>query len=90
MTVPVSVLEITKIRIEKSHWYRAILHSQAYTMEEAIAPGFIDEIFTQDRLMDAALEKAEKLAKLNHPHYAVTKNSAQEDVMKKIRASIEP
>jgi enoyl-CoA hydratase len=90
MTIPVSVLEITKIRIEKSHWYRAILHSQAFTIKEAIAPGFIDEIVPQDRLMDAALAKAEELAKLKHPFYAVTKNSAQEDVMKKIRASIKP
>ena len=90
MTVPVSILEITKIRIEQSHWYRAILHSRAYTIQEAIAPGYIDEIVPQDRLMDAALAKAEELAKLNHPYYAVTKNRAQEDVMKKIRASLEP
>lgn len=89
MSIPLTVLEITKIRIEKSHWYRAILHSQAYTMKEAITPGFIDEIVPQDRLMDAALSKAKELAKLTHPHYAVTKRLAQEDVMKKIRASLE-
>ena len=90
MTVLVSILEITKIRIEQSHWYRAILHSQAYTIQEAVAPGYIDEIVPQETLMDAALAKAEELAKLNHPYYAVTKNLAQEDVMKKIRASLEP
>ena len=90
MTVPLSILEITKMRIEQSHWYRAILHSQAYTIQEAVAPGYIDEIVPQETLMDAALAKAEELAKLNHPYYAVTKNLAQEDVMKKIRASLEP
>ncbi len=88
MTVPIAILEMTKIRIEQSHWYRAILHSQPYAMQDAIAPGYIDEVVPQDKLMDAALAKAEELAKLNHPYYAVTKDWAQEDVMKKIRGSI--
>jgi len=88
MTVPVAILEIAKIRIAQAHWYSAIMHSQAYAMQDAIAPGYIDEVVPRDKLMDAALEKAEALAELNHPYYATTKDWAQEDVMKKIRASI--
>jgi len=89
MTVPVAILEIAKIRIGQAHWYSAIMHSQPYAMEDAIAPGYIDEVVPQDKLMETALAKAEELAKLNHPYYATTKNWAQEDVMKKIRASIQ-
>jgi len=88
MTVPVAILEITKIRIKPSHWYRAILHSEAYPIQDAVAPGYLDEVVPQEKLMDTALAKAGELAKLNHPYYAITKNWAQEDVLRKIQASI--
>jgi len=88
MTVPKAILEITKIRITPSYWYRAIMHSEPYTIQDAIAPGYLDEVVPRDTIMSAALAKAEELAKLNHPFYAVTKNWAQEDVLQKIRASI--
>ena len=88
MTVPIAILEITKLRIERSHWYRAILHSESYPIQEAIAPGYLDEVVPPEKLMDAAQAKAEELAKLNHPYYAVTKNWAQAEVLERIRSSI--
>ena len=88
MTVPIAILEITKIRIEPSHWYRAIMHSESYAVQDAIAPGYLDEVVPQDALMDTALAKAEELAKLAHPFYAMTKTWAQAEVLQKIRESI--
>ena len=90
MVIPISILEMTKIRIKPAHWYRAILHSEPYDMADAIEPGYLDEVVPQDALMDAASAKAEELAKLAHPYYATTKQWAQEEVLKRIRASIKP
>jgi enoyl-CoA hydratase len=88
MTIPKAVLEITKIRIEQSHWYRAILHSEPYPIQEAIAPGYLDEVVPPENLMDAALEKAEELAKLPHPFYAITKEWTQAELVQRIRSTI--
>jgi enoyl-CoA hydratase len=81
-------LEIAKIRIEQSHWYRAILHSEAYPIQKAIAPGYLDEVVPQDTLMNAALAMAEELSKLEHPFYAITKDWAQAELIKRIRSTI--
>lgn len=88
MTVPECILEVTKIRIEQSHWYRAILHSEPYPIQEAIAPGYLDEVVPKETLMDAALAKAEDLAKLGHPFYAITKNWAQAELLQRMRSTI--
>jgi enoyl-CoA hydratase len=88
MTIPKAVLEITKIRIKQSHWYRAILHSEPYPIQEAIAPGYLDEVVPQETLMNAALAKAEELAKLPHPFYAITKEWTQTEVLQRIRSTI--
>jgi len=88
MTIPQAILEVTKIRINPSHWYRAIMHSQPYAVEDAINPGYLDEVVPQDSLMDTALAKAEELAKLGHPFYEMTKTWAQAEVLQKMRDSI--
>ena len=89
MTIPRAILEMTKIRIAPSHWYRAIMHSESYAIQDAVAPGYLDEVVPQDALMDTALAKAEELAQLNHPYYATTKGWAQQDVLERIRAAIQ-
>jgi hypothetical protein len=38
--------------------------------------------------MDAALAKAEDLAKLRHPFYAITKDWAQAELLQRIRSTI--
>ena len=88
MSIPKPVLEITKIRIDPAHWYRAILHSESYPIQEAIAPGYLDEVVPQKTLMDAALAKAEDLAKLANPFYATTKDWAQAELLQRVRSTI--
>ncbi len=88
MSIPKAILEVTKIRIDPSHWYRAIMHSESYSIEDAVAPGYLDEVVPQDALMDKAFEKAGELAKLAHPFYEMTKTWAQAEVLQRIRDSI--
>jgi len=88
MTVPTPILEISKSRIVKAHWFRAILNAEMYPITEAVEPGYLDEVVEEKDLMVRAIEKAKDLATLGHPVYKVTKDLDQEDVLIRIKAAI--
>jgi enoyl-CoA hydratase len=89
MIVPTPILEIAKFKLTKSHKQRALLNAEMYAIEDAIEPGYLDEIVDADKIYDIALEKAKDLATLAHPQYNETKMLDQEDVIKKISNGIE-
>ena len=89
MIVPTPLLEIAKFKLTKSHKQRALLNAEMYAIEDAIEPGYLDEIVDADKVYDIALAKAKDLATLAHPQYNETKMLDQEDVIKKISSGIE-
>ena len=89
MSIPTPILEISKTRISKTHWYRAILNAEAYPIEKAIEPGYLDEVVEAESLMTRAMEVANDLATLGHPHYKITKNLDQKDALKRIHDAID-
>ena len=89
MDIPTPIMEILKARVNKNYFYPAVYHSDAYSMQESIAVGFIDEVVPHTEFMNRVMEKAKELASLPHPFYANTKKSAQEDVRKKISNAID-
>ena len=84
MDIPIQIMEILKARVNKNYFYPAVFHSDAYTVQDSIAVGFIDEVVPQAEFMDRVMDKAKELASLPHPFYAKTKESAQADVRQKI------
>jgi len=88
MSIPTPILEISKSRIAKTHWYRAILNAEAYPVENAIAPGYLDEVTDAENLMNRAMEVANDLATLGHPHYKITKDLDQKETLKRIHDAI--
>ena len=88
MSIPTPILEISKSRISKTHWYRAILNAEAYPIEKAIEPGYLDEVTEPDNLMSRAMEVANDLATLGHPHYKLTKDLDQKETLKRIHDAI--
>ena len=88
MSIPTPILEISKSRISKKHWYRAILNAEAYPVEKAIEPGYLDEVTEPDNLMIRAMEVANDLATLGHPHYKLTKDLDQKETLKRIHDAI--
>jgi enoyl-CoA hydratase len=84
MDIPIQIMEILKARVNKNYFYPAVFHSDAYTVQDSIAVGFIDEVVPQAEFMDRVMEKAKELATLPHPFYAKTKESAQADIRQKI------
>ena len=89
MDIPTQIMEILKARVNKNYFYPAVFHSDAYSVQDSIEVGFIDEVVPQTEFMDRVMEKAKELATLPHPFYANTKKSAQDDVRQKISDAIE-
>ena len=89
MDIPIQIMEILKARVNKNYFYPAVYHSDAYSMKDSIAVGFIDEVVAEDKFMERVMEKAVELSTLPHPFYIKNKHFAQEDVMQKIADAIE-
>ena len=89
MSIPVPILEISKSRISKRHWHRAILNAEAYPIDQSVEAGYLDEVVDEEDLMKRAMEVATDLATLGHPHYQMTKDLDQKDILERINAGIE-
>jgi enoyl-CoA hydratase/carnithine racemase len=89
MDIPPQIMEILKARVNKNYFYPAVFHADAYSVQDSIAVGYIDEVVPQDKFMIRVTEKATELATLPHPFYANTKKSAQDDVRQKIAYAID-
>ena len=89
MIIPTPILELAKFKLTKPHKQRALLNAEMYSIEDAIAPGYLDEVTEHEKLMELALAKAKDLATLAHPQYQQTKKLDQEDVAAKISAGID-
>jgi len=88
MSIPTPILEISKSRIAKAHWYRAILNAEAYKIEDSISAGYLDEVVDKEDLSSRAMEVATDLATLGHPHYKLTKDLDQKDILEKVLSTI--
>jgi enoyl-CoA hydratase/carnithine racemase len=88
MNVPVPILEIAKTRVATAHWYRAMLNSEIYSISDAVAPGYLDEVVELDQLLPEALKKATVMAELGHPFYETTKGMDQASVLDRIDSAI--
>ena len=89
MDIPTQIMEIIKARVNKKYFYPAVYHSDAYSVQESIEVGYIDEVVSEDQFMQRVMEKAKELATLPHPFYANTKKTAQDDVRQKIADAID-
>ena len=88
MIVPTPILELAKFKLTKNHKQRALLNGEMYLIEDAVAPGYLDEVVEPDKLIETATIKAKDLATLGHPFYHQTKQLDQEEVIKKINSGI--
>ncbi len=89
MDIPTQIMEIIRARVNKKYFYSAVYHSDAYSVQDSIEVGYIDEVVSEDQFMERVMEKAKELATLPHPFYANTKKTAQDDVRQKIADAID-
>ena len=89
MSIPTPILEISRSRIAKAHWYRAILNAEAYNIEDSIEAGYMDEVVEISNLTDRAMEVANDLASLGHPYYKITKELDQKETLDRVLSTID-
>ena len=89
MDIPTQIMEIVRARVNNKYFYSAVYHSDAYSVQDSIEVGYIDEVVSEDQFMERVMEKAKELATLPHPFYANTKKTAQDDVRQKIADAID-
>ena len=44
MIIPTPILEIAKFKLNKAHKQRALLNAEMYAIEDAVEPGYLDEV----------------------------------------------
>ena len=81
-TVP---LEILRHVAPPAHLSTLVYGGEALLPEGAVECGLVDVIVDPDRLLDEAVEAAEKLAALPPAAFAITKNQLREPAMARIR-----
>lgn len=89
LTVPYAALEICRHRLAPAHFQRAVLLSELYTPESAVAAGFLDRVVAADQLASAVGELALSLTKLHMGAHHASKLRARASLLDAIRDGIE-
>ena len=89
ITMPHFAIEICRQRLTPACFNRAVLNSEPFPPDAAVAAGFLDRVVAPADLAREALAKAAELAKLNPAAFAATKLRARAVALTAVRAAIE-
>lgn len=89
LTVPWFAIELARYRLHPSHFDRAVVSATMYSPQEAILPGFLDQVVSAEKLHATSTQAAAQLAELNASAHAATKLRARANALKALRSAIE-
>jgi enoyl-CoA hydratase len=89
LTLPIFALELPRFRVNSRMYQEAAFQSRLYSPDEAVEAGFLDEVVEPGEVREAAYKKAEELASLPNPCYAVSKMRDRHQVKKYITDTLE-
>jgi enoyl-CoA hydratase len=89
LTMPRAAIEICRQRLAPAKFSRAVMLSEVFSPEEAVAAGFLDQIVTPTELEQAAMGAAQRAATLNLAAHYATKQRARRGMLGDLRAAIE-
>ena len=89
LTMPRAAVEICRQRLTPAHFNRAVIISEVFSPEDAVAAGFLDRVVQASELRETAVSTAAVLAKLDMDAHAATKLRARDDALHALRAAIE-
>src|SRR5262249_10174129 len=75
LPLPVFAVELARYRIPTAGLIQHTLHAQLHDPDGAVAAGFLEEVVEPDALLQAALARAQQLAKLPNPAYRTSKSN---------------
>ena len=84
MSLPPFALMLVDARIDKRFVTNAAISATMYRPDDAIAPGFLDEVVAPEQLMERASEKASELALLDGDSFATVKQAIRGESIQKI------
>ena len=89
LTMPRAAVEICRQRLTPAHFNRAVIISEVFSPEDAVAAGFLDRVVQASELRETAVSTAAVLAKLDMNAHAATKLRARDHALNALRAAIE-
>ncbi|MDY6997640.1 MAG: crotonase/enoyl-CoA hydratase family protein [Actinomycetota bacterium] len=90
MTIPISAIEIMRMRLTPAAFQRGTSLAATYVGEEAIAAGWLDEIVEAGQVLARAQQVAQEAATTLHAGaHLATKLKARESALTAIRAGID-
>ena len=88
LTMPHTAIEVCKVRLAPAHFQRAILTSEIYTPQAAVAAGFLDKTVEESEVLTEAQAIAARFWKLNMAAFKDTKLRVRAPMLKALRAAI--
>jgi enoyl-CoA hydratase len=88
LTMPRAAIELCRQRLTPAAFSRAVLLSEPFTPDEAVAAGFLDRVVGPSALDEAARTAAVALMALDAEAHASSKRRAREGTLRAIQAAI--
>jgi len=88
MPVPILAMELCRDRLHAAHLTAATLFASVVDPEGALAAGWVDELATEEGLLDAALVHARRLGELPREAYAKTKTALRERTVRYVQETL--
>ncbi len=89
LTMPAFGCEIARSALTPQFFKRCVVNAEIFSPQDALQPGFLDEVVEPEKLQKRAMEKALEMSALNMGAFKGTKLSSRKDVLSALRASIE-
>lgn len=89
MTLPLFAILLTRLRLSKRHYDRAVVQSEIYSPEAAVDAGFLDRIVEPEALEREVFDAARRLASLKQPAFRNNKRHAHGETVEEIRSTLD-
>lgn len=90
MTLPISAIEIMRMRLTRAAFQRAVSMAAVFTGDEAVAGGWLDQIVEPENVLARATEVAAEAAATLHANaHVASKLKARDDAITAIRGGID-
>lgn len=84
MALPDFGFELSRARLSKRHYDRAVVHSTMYNPQGALEIGVLDRVVAPDQLESEAVEAAVRLGELKQPAFRLNKRRAHRKTVDRI------
>lgn len=88
LPVPVLAMELARDRLSPLHLTAATLFANIVDPDGALAAGWVDELASEEGLLEAAMVHARRLSALPREAYAKTKTSLRERTIEYVRGTL--